>query len=110
MCLRSNGRGAIVVGVECSLQLVGMAGPAVVVVAVGVLDSRMTWCGQRTLLMAGGLHMDWQTSPLWWGTLRDYSQYCACLSAEEQLVRAIRDIGDLSCFEGGARFAFSREA
>ena len=66
MCSRSNGRGVIVVGVVCSLPLVRMAGLGVVVVAVGVLDSRMTWCGQRTLLMVGGLYIDWQTLPLWW--------------------------------------------
>ena len=61
MCSRSNGRGVIAVGVVCSLPLVRMAGLGVVVVAVavGVLDSRMTWCGQRTLLMVGGLHIDW---------------------------------------------------
>ena len=63
MCSRSNGRGVIVVGVVCSLPLVRMAGLGVVVVvvavAVGVLDSRMTWCGKRTLLMVGGLHIDW---------------------------------------------------
>ena len=66
MCSRSNGRGVFVVGVVCSLPLVRMAGLGVVVVAVGVLDSHMTWCGQRTLLMVGGLHIDWQTFPLWW--------------------------------------------
>ena len=58
----------MVVGVLCSLQLVGIAGASGVVLAIDVWGNRMTWCGWGTLLMVNGFQMDWQTSPLWWGS------------------------------------------